>query len=150
MGRRKEEKMTDKMRRMLIVDDQAEMLSELEEIFSSRFRVFKALDGKRALDMVQNLMPEIVVMDIAMPIMDGMEACRCIKNDPATSHIPVIILTGKGGILDIEKGFQAGADSFLAKPIMPSRLIVKVNEMLERSELKRERRNGTSGPEQRD
>ena len=122
--------MDEKKKKILIADDEPDMLNELEAVLSDKFRVYKAKDGKKAVALAQSSKPEIVLMDANMPEMDGMEACRLIKNDSLTARIPVIMLTCRGGILDIENGFKAGADSYIVKPIVPDRLLDKIEVVL--------------------
>jgi CheY-like chemotaxis protein len=72
-----------------------------------------------------------------MPDMDGLEACKVLKKDKVTAAIPVILLTAKGQITDIEKGFKSGADAYVVKPFSPARLIEKVEEIFEKVQMRR-------------
>jgi DNA-binding response OmpR family regulator len=117
-------------KKILIVDDEPAILEELGEALSDEFHVYQASNGLKALSVTRVALPELVLMDIRMPEMDGLEACRRLKRDAAIAHIPVIMVSGNGGIMDIENGFKAGADSYVVKPIMPDKLIDKINYVL--------------------
>ena len=118
---------------VLLVDD----LQEAREMYaahltSSGFRVAEATDGEHALLKVISLMPEVVVMDLAMPVLDGWEATHRLKTHPRTRHIAVVALTGHATPRDLQRAEDAGADVVLAKPCTPEVLHVVIERLLRR------------------
>jgi len=121
------------MNKILIVDDQPEV-RELVEITlrSENFQIIQAQDGENAINIARKEKPDLIIMDIMMPgKIDGIEATRILKNDHETKEIIIIILTAKGQMSDLEKGYKAGADDYFIKPFSPLDLIKKVDEILE-------------------
>lgn len=116
---------------LLIVEDDPDVREYIVQSFGDEFTVFTAANGKEGLDMVRKHIPDIVVSDIMMPEMDGIELCGAIKSDFATSHIPVILLTAKDSLLDKEEGYARGADSYLTKPFSANLLKARINNILE-------------------
>jgi CheY-like chemotaxis protein len=99
--------------------------------------VTTASNGAEAIKVAQRVMPDLIILDVMMPEMDGLDACKNLKRDKLTSAIPVILLTAKGQITDIEKGFKSGADAYVVKPFSPARLIEKVEEIFEKVEMRK-------------
>lgn len=111
---------------LLIVDDQDDILQFIKEEYSSLFKtVYTAHDGKEALDLIRQKMPNVVVSDIMMPRMNGFELCKTIKTDLELSSIPVILLTSRSDPKNQDMGYKMGADSFLPKPF-DSKLLYKI------------------------
>src|SRR5690606_26430928 len=96
----------------------------------NEYRVLSASNGKEGLELARKHIPNIIVSDIMMPEVDGMELCRTIKEDIRTSHIPVILLTAKDSLLDQEKGYDSGADSYLIKPFSARLLRSRIYNLL--------------------
>lgn len=96
------------------------------------FRVAHAVDGDHALLKIITLMPDVVVMDLAMPVLDGWEATRHMKTHPKTSHIGVVVLTGQATPEALERAANAGADVVLTKPCTPDALLVVLRRLLDR------------------
>ncbi len=94
------------------------------------YKVFIARDGEEAIDLIKEEVPEIVVLDIMMPHVDGYEVCSFIKNNDGLKHIKVIFLTAKTKPEDIEKGEAIGADAYMTKPFSTRNLMKKVKEIL--------------------
>lgn len=115
---------------VLVVDDNPEVLEFLVDRFSDRFVVFTATNGKEALDVLQRETIHIVVCDVMMPVMDGFELCRTVKNTPEYAHIPVILLSAKSDLSSKLQGMELGADAFMEKPFSFTYLIAKVNNLL--------------------
>ncbi|PNW26466.1 hybrid sensor histidine kinase/response regulator transcription factor [Formosa algae] len=115
---------------ILIAEDNPELLDFLEESLKDNYRIAKAKNGKEALDQVNSLYPDLVVSDIMMPYIDGIELCSKIKNDIKTSHIPVVLLTALDTVKDKITGIHSGADAYLAKPFDEDLLIVQINNLL--------------------
>lgn len=115
---------------ILITEDNPELLDFLAESLQNHFRIAKARNGKEALDQLDSLYPDLVVSDIMMPEIDGVELCSKIKTDIKTSHIPVILLTALDTIQDKITGIHSGADAYLAKPFNEDLLIAQINNLL--------------------
>ncbi len=127
---------------LLLVEDsltQATLLKETLEKY--RFNVRLAKDGVEALEILKVHMPNLIISDIEMPRMDGFEFCRHIKNDPKLSHLPVIILTNLSDSMDVIKGIECGADSFLTKPCNTELLLNNINDVLANRRLHQEGEN---------
>lgn len=102
---------------VLVVDDEKEILDLLSEKLKPDFKhVYCASDGKKALELIKNKMPDIVVSDVMMPVMDGYELCRTVKTDLEIGHIPIILLTARADVSSFELGYKMGADNYIAKP----------------------------------
>ncbi|MDG5798911.1 response regulator [Marinilabiliaceae bacterium ANBcel2] len=103
---------------ILVVEDDLALLKFMKESLSEYFKkVYTASDGNRALDIIRENNPDIVVSDVMMPIMDGWELCRKLKSDIKISHIPLILLTARSSEADSVKGYKMGADNYLVKPV---------------------------------
>ena len=104
--------------RVLVVDDVLPNVKLLDaKLTSEYFDVLRAYSGQEALDIIQREHPDIVLLDVMMPGMDGFEVCRRIKADPTTTHIPVVMVTALDQPSDRVAGLEAGADDFLTKPV---------------------------------
>jgi len=117
--------------KVLVVDDQVYILHILDfSLGAEGFDVITATDGEQALSRARAERPDLIVMDIMMPRLDGYETCRRLKSDPATKNIPVLLLTARGREEDRKRGMEAGADDYMTKPFSPNKLITRVSEML--------------------
>ncbi|MFC1949784.1 PleD family two-component system response regulator [Chloroflexota bacterium] len=119
-------------KRILIVDDEEIVIKLLLEIFGG-FRDYKILcarDGKEALQMTREDKPDIIILDINIPIIDGYEVCKSVKSDPAMSYIKVLMLSGMAQTFNLQKGQEVGADAYITKPFNTTVLIEKVEELL--------------------
>jgi len=94
-------------------------------------KLFVFLIGEEACHMAKKIMPELIVLDVRMPVMSGYEACEIIKNDPKTKHIPIVFLSAKGQDSEIKAGLQAGAVDYLLKPFAPDDLNRRLKEILD-------------------
>lgn len=115
---------------ILVVEDN----DDIREYISAsleHYRVILAKNGKEGWEKTQKEIPDVVISDVMMPVMDGFELCRLIKKDMRTSHIPVILLTAKDSIQDKEEGYGCGADSYLTKPFSAKLLEVRICNLLE-------------------
>lgn len=123
---------TDKSRQIiLVVEDNEEILEYVSDILSGSYKVITATDGEKGLEQAFKYTPDLVVSDIMMPVMDGLEMCRRIKSDIRSSHIPVILLTAKDSIMDRTEGYGSGADSYIVKPFNSHLLKSRVVNLLE-------------------
>ena len=116
---------------VLIVDDRPENIRVLDVILRPHYEVKAALDGEKALAIARSTdPPDLILLDIAMPVMDGYEVCRVLKEDAGTADIPVIFVTGKSGVEDERKGFDIGAVDYIIKPITPTLVLARVKTHL--------------------
>ncbi len=120
-----------KKNRILVVEDE-ESLLKLESILlsSKGYNVTGVMDGKSALEEVMANRPDLVILDIMLPEMDGFEVCRRIKENPATSSIPVVMLTAKKNSQDVARGTEVGANAYLTKPFKSAKVIEVIEELL--------------------
>ena len=117
--------------KILVVEDEANIRHILKyNLELDGHSVILAENGQPALDKM-NEKPELILLDIMMPVMNGLETCKVLKADPATQDIPVFMLTAKSQINDIEEAFRVGADDYLTKPFDPDALSDRINAKLE-------------------
>lgn len=122
---------SDKRSSILVIEDNKEIRDYIIRSFKSDYKVFEADNGKDGLDLALKNMPDMIISDIMMPEMDGIELCRVVKDDMRTSHIPVILLTAKDSLHDKEIGYEIGADSYITKPFSAKLLKLRVRNLLE-------------------
>src|SRR4029079_870725 len=94
------------------------------------YEVLTALDGEQALEKARAEKPDLIVLDIMMPKLDGYETCKALKSNPGTKDIPVILLSAKGRNVDQKVGFEVGADDYITKPFSPRKLVERINAIL--------------------
>ena len=117
--------------RILVVDDVPANVKLLEaRLLAEYFDVLTALSGAEAIETCENGKVDVVLLDVMMPQMDGFEVCRRLKNDPATAHIPVVMITALDQVSDRVKGLEAGADDFLTKPVNDLQLMTRVKSLV--------------------
>ncbi len=119
------------MSRVLVVEDspaQREMITGL--LRDSGLDVAEAVDGVNAMELIEQGLPDLVVLDIVMPRMNGYEVCRRLKADPATQKVPVVMCSSKGEEFDRYWGIRQGADAYIAKPFQPRELIGTIKQLL--------------------
>jgi signal transduction histidine kinase/DNA-binding response OmpR family regulator len=122
---------TDTLPTILIVEDNEDMRHYIGSILTQEYRLLEAANGRQGLQLAQQNMPDLIVSDIMMPEMDGIELCRSLKNDENTSHIPVIILTAKGSEEAQVEGLEIGADAYVIKPFSQALLKARLVNLLE-------------------
>ena len=120
---------TDVKESILIVEDNKEMNDYLAEIFSKDYQVFRAYNGAEACKLLKKQLPDLIVSDVMMPVMDGLELTAYVKQDLNSSHIPVILLTAKTDELDHTQGYLKGADAYITKPFNAQNLELLVQNM---------------------
>ena len=121
--------------KVLIVDDEADNLTLLGAALKKHhFQFEKAFNGEEALEKARSLQPDLIYLDIVMPVMDGLEACRRLKADPVTRHIPVVMITGVDEMEMRIKGLTVGANDFLSKPVDIPELIIRSRNLLKLKE----------------
>jgi DNA-binding response OmpR family regulator len=119
--------------KILITEDEHELRQILKETMEKAgYEVVTANNGREALESVRIESPDVVLMDVMMPEMNGFEAMRLIKEDPATAHIPVVMLTGLEDDSNISKGWRMGTSLYLKKPFVPGQLISYIKLILDR------------------
>lgn len=116
--------------RVLVADDTESIRSLFRKLLlADGHDVVSAADGAAALDAVQEHMPDVILLDVSMPRLDGLEVCRRLKSDPATRLTPVVLVTGQADLSDRIRGIEAGADEFLSKPVHPHELRARVRSL---------------------
>ena len=116
--------------RVLIADDEPHMLKFIEfTLRKGNFEILKANDGVQALEVAEAQKPNVIVLDVLMPGMDGVTALRNLKKKPVLKLIPVILLTARGHTLDPEEAKKAGASYYLTKPFSPTELLKQVQQL---------------------
>ncbi len=116
---------------VLLVEDNEDMRLYVGSILAEGYRLLEATDGREALALAQKAWPDLIVSDIMMPVMDGLELCRTLKTDENTSHIPVILLTAKSSQQAQIAGLETGADDYIVKPFSGDVLLARVRNLLE-------------------
>lgn len=117
--------------KILVVDDEVYILHILDfSLGAEGFDVVTANNGELAVEKAIQEKPDLIVLDVMMPVLDGYETCRRLKREPETKHIPVILLTAKGREADKRLGFEVGAVDYIVKPFSPNRLIGRIEEII--------------------
>jgi two-component system alkaline phosphatase synthesis response regulator PhoP len=117
--------------KILVVDDEIYIVHILDfSLGMEGYEVITALDGEQALERMKAERPDLVVLDIMMPKLDGYEVCKAIKSNPTTKQTPVILLSAKGRNVDQKLGFDVGADDYITKPFSPRKLVERINQLL--------------------
>ncbi len=125
--------MIKKMAKILVVDDEQDILELIRHTLNKEgFEVHIAVNGQQAIDKAKQILPDLILMDVMMPVMDGMEACRQLKEDPTTNHISIIFLTARSEEFAELAGFEAGADDYVSKPIRGRVLLSRIKAILRR------------------
>ena len=119
--------------KVLVVEDNDDILAILRQLLSSKYKVLTAYNGKEALEILENEPVDLVVTDIMMPVMDGMELLRLIRENADYTHLPVIMLTAKRDDQDRAESYSAGADAYITKPFNSNVLLSRVENLMERS-----------------
>lgn len=116
--------------KILVVDDEPHIVRLVQvNLEKAGYTVSTASNGREALDVVEEVQPDLVVLDVMMPEMDGLEALKRLKENPVTSEIPVILLTAKAQDADVFEGWKSGADLYLTKPFNPGELLLFVQRI---------------------
>jgi two-component system alkaline phosphatase synthesis response regulator PhoP len=119
-------------KKILLADDQ-EGVRELvgATLGEEEFDLLQASDGEQALKLARANNPDLILLDVMMPVLDGFQVCKQLKEDPDTRHIKIIMLTAKGSDSDMERGTSSGADGYFVKPFSPLALLTQVHELLD-------------------
>lgn len=122
------------MKRILVVDDEPDFLDIVRQVLEARgYGVASAADGAAGMAALRADRPDLVILDVNMPVMSGYDVCREIRADPALSDLPVVMLTIRNRDQEIVEGLDCGADEYMAKPFEPRELIARIRNLLERS-----------------
>ena len=124
---------------IMLVEDNRDMNDYLCELFGEKYDIIKAYNGEEALKVLQKRLPDVIVSDIMMPRMDGLELTRRVKNDVATSHIPVILLTAKTDEADFTEGYRSGAEAYITKPFSAENLELLIRNIQKNRKMSIER-----------
>lgn len=129
--------------KILVVDDEPDALELIEfNLRQAGYDVTTAADGAEALQKARALIPALIVLDLMLPELDGLEVCKLLRRDPATARIPIVMLTAKATEIDRVLGLELGADDYVTKPFSPRELVLRLKNVLQRHEAtpaKRER-----------
>ena len=115
---------------VLIVDDNDDIRAYLRTILQANYTIFEAADGQQGLDIAHKEVPDLIVSDVMMPVMNGLEFCQRVKDDFVTSHIPVILLTARALSQHQVEGYRSGADGYITKPFQPDVLLARIDNLL--------------------
>lgn len=121
--------------KILIADDENDVRNMVRFIFERRgFEVVEATDGMEAVTIARQELPDVILLDVMMPVMSGYEATQRLKETEATKRIPIVFLSAKGQTSEIAKGLQAGAIAYIIKPFSPKELAAQVEEILQKNQ----------------
>lgn len=122
------------MAKVLIIEDEETLANNLaEKLRSEGFSVITAFDGEDGLDKIRDEHPDLIVLDIMLPKLDGLSLCRIVRRDAATSHIPIIMLTARGTEVDKIVGLESGADDYVVKPFALGEFLARVRAVMRRA-----------------
>jgi len=116
--------------KLLLVEDNPDVMNYLESCLQKEYYLIKAIDGYQGVAIAQEQMPDIIISDVMMPKLDGLELCNRLKLNLPTSHIPIVLLTAKADLESRIEGLKRGADAYIAKPFEPEELLVRLKNLL--------------------
>ncbi|WP_440952244.1 response regulator [Methanococcoides sp. FTZ1] len=122
--------MTGNLPKILVVDDEIDNLEMMEGYLSNEYEIATVSTGKEALEKVPQFQPDVILLDILMPVMDGFQTCKILKTSEETKFTPIILVTALSGKEDRIKGIEAGADEFLTKPFNALELRSQIRSLL--------------------
>ena len=121
--------------KILIVEDEEDVLELVRyNLEKNGYATESAMDGRQAMEKARSKSPDLILLDLMLPEIDGLEVCKLVKKDPKTSSIPVVMLTAKGTEADIVAGLEMGADDYITKPFSPRVLMARVKAVLRRKD----------------
>ena len=120
--------------KIFIVEDEPDILDVISYSLNREgFQIESSLDGAESIELIQQFKPDLILLDLMLPGMGGLDVCRHLKNDELSKHIPIIMVTAKGEESDIVLGLGLGADDYISKPFSPRELIARIKSVLRRS-----------------
>jgi len=120
--------------RVVVVEDEQDILDLVAYHFGKAgFQVLAATDGLKAIDLVRDELPDLIILDLILPGLEGTEVCKALKADEKTKHIPILVLTAKGEEIDRIVGFELGAEDYVVKPFSPRELVLRAKAILKRT-----------------
>ena len=126
--------------KILVVDDEPDAVELVSfNLKAAGFDVVTAADGAEALKRAKEHQPDLLVLDVMLPEVDGLEVCKIIRRDPAVAHIPIIMLTAKAAEIDRVLGLELGADDYVTKPFSPRELVLRIRKILDRGKVPEEK-----------
>jgi DNA-binding response OmpR family regulator len=126
----------NKIYKVLIVEDEPEILSLVKDTLAAdKYEFLEALDGEQGLALARRSAPDLVLLDILMPKLNGYEVCRQLKADDQTRQIPILMMTAYGQKKEIEEGFRVKADGYIVKPFEPEKLREQVQRQLQHAQI---------------
>ena len=132
-----ESQVSQRSETILIVDDNADIRAYLRTILQDKYQLNEAADGKQGLALANEIVPDLIVSDVMMPVMNGLEFCQRVKSGTATSHIPVLLLTARAMSQHLIEGYESGADAYITKPFSAELLLARISNLLKsRQQLK--------------
>jgi DNA-binding response OmpR family regulator len=121
--------------KILVVDDEPEAVELVEfNLKQAGFSVMTAADGAEALNKARTTPPNLIVLDLMLPEISGLEVCKMLRRDPATAAVPIIMLTAKAAEIDRVLGLELGADDYITKPFSPRELVLRIQKLLQRGQ----------------
>lgn len=127
--------------KILVVDDEPEAVELVEfNLKQAGFDVVTAADGEEALQKAKQQLPALVVLDLMLPEIDGLEVCKLLRRDSTTAKVPILMLTAKAGEIDRVLGLELGADDYVTKPFSPRELVLRIKKILQRGEAPNDKR----------
>jgi len=129
------EELADNRKLILIVEDEKDIHMLLNELLSENYKLIIAYNGLEAIKIIEDVIPDLIISDVMMPFMDGVEFCKKIKTNLKTCHIPFIMLTAKDSVIHRIEGIESGANSYIPKPFYPDHLLIRIQKLLEEKEL---------------
>ena len=122
-------------KRILVVDDQKEILSLLNDFLTKTgFQVMLCKEAKNTLQKIKSFKPDLILLDLLLPDGDGFEICKTVNNDPGVSGIPIIVISGFGGLVDVNKAYKLGVVGYFVKPFVLTDLSREINKVLANKE----------------
>src|SRR5215831_12427178 len=122
--------------KILVVDDEPEAIELVEfNLRQAGFDVVSAADGAEALKKARASTPSLIILDLMLPEVDGLEVCKMLRRDPATAAFPIVMLTAKAAEIDRVLGLELGADDYVTKPFSPRELVLRVRKVLQRGQV---------------
>jgi len=117
--------------KILLVDDSATVpMMERMILATERFQIVTASNGEEAQERARSEQPDLILMDVVMPRVNGIQACKALRQDPSTKHIPIILVTTRGEAETMEQGYESGCNDYVTKPVNSAELLTKIRNLL--------------------